>query len=87
MFNLIKMNLYRMTRAVSTWVLVIVIAAFGMLQFGTLKLMMDDPFNMFDGAGTALVGTETMTGTDTVSTFLQNSNILIIVSIFIVTFT
>ncbi|MBO4474092.1 MAG: hypothetical protein IK020_02910 [Clostridiales bacterium] len=86
MFNLIKMNLYRMTRAVSTWVLVIVIAAFGMLQFGTLKLMMDDPFNMFDGAGTSLIGTETMTGTDTVSTFLQNSNILIIVSIFIVIF-
>ena len=49
MFNLIKMNLYRMTHAVSTWVIAIVTVLYAFLQFGALKLMMDDPLHMFDG--------------------------------------
>ena len=86
MINLIKMNLYRMSRAVSTWVMAIVVAVFGFMQFGSLKLFLDDPFNLFDGTGSELLGYETLDGVKTVSTFLQNSNILLILAIFVVLF-
>ena len=55
MFNLIKMNLYRMSRAVSTWVIAIITVCFAFMQFGSLKLIFDDPFNMFDGSASSMV--------------------------------
>ncbi len=87
MFNLIKMNLYRMSRAVSTWVMAIVAVLFGILQFSSLKLMLDDPLNMFNGSGTDMLGYTVLNGVRTVATFLQNSNVLIILAIFVVMFT
>ncbi|MBR5426597.1 MAG: hypothetical protein K6E26_01680 [Clostridiales bacterium] len=87
MFNLIKMNLYRMSRAVSTWVMAIVAVLFGIMQFSSLKLMLDDPLNMFDGSGTQMLGYTVLNGVRTVATFLQNSNVLIILAIFVVMFT
>ncbi|MBO7564081.1 MAG: hypothetical protein J6T40_04430, partial [Clostridiales bacterium] len=86
MINLIKMNLYRMSRAVSTWVMAIVIAVFGFMQFGSLKMFLDDPFNLFDGSGSSSLGFKTLDGVQSVSTFLQNSNILLILAIFVVLF-
>ena len=88
MFNLIKMNLYRMSRAVSTWVMAIVAVLFGILQFSSLKLMQDDPLNMFsNGSGTDMLGYTILNGVRTVAAFLQNSNVLIILAIFVVMFT
>lgn len=87
MFNLIRMNLYRMKHAVSTWVIVIVAICFAFLQFGSLKLLMDDPFHMFDpGEGAEMLGFATVGGTNIVSTLLQNSNVLIIAAVFVVLF-
>jgi len=86
MFNLIKMNLYRMTHAVSTWVIAIVTVLYAFLQFGALKLMMDDPLHMFDGGAVSILGMDNVTGIDTVTNFLQNSNVLIIFAVFVVIF-
>ncbi len=86
MINLIKMNLYRMSRAVSTWVMAIIIAVFGFMQFGSLKMFLDDPLNLFDGSGSSSLGFKTLDGVKSVSTFLQNSNILLILAIFVVLF-
>ena len=86
MINLIKMNLYRMSRAVSTWVMAIVIAVFGFMQFGTLKIILDDPLNLFDATSSSMLDYSTLDGVKTVTNFLQNSNILLILAIFVVLF-
>lgn len=86
MFNLIKMNLYRMSRAVSTWVIAIITVCFAFMQFGSLKLIFDDPFNMFDGSASSMVSFDRLDGVSAVSTFLQNSNVLIILAVFVVLF-
>ena len=38
MLNLIQMNLYRMKKAVSTWVLAIVAVAIAVLDFSIMKI-------------------------------------------------
>ena len=86
MYNLIKMNLYRMSRAVSTWVIAIVMVFFAFMQFGSLKLIFDDPFNMFDGSASSMVAFDQLNGVSAVTTFLQNSNVLIILAVFVVLF-
>ena len=86
MFNLIKMNLYRMSRAVSTRVIAIVMVCFALLQFGSLKLIFDDPFNMFSGEAGSMVAFDRLDGVSAVTTFLQNGNVLIILAIFVVLF-
>lgn len=87
MLNLIKMNMYRMRHAVSTWVIAIVTIVFAFMQFGSLKLLLDDPFNMFDaGEGAKMLGFATVGGENLVTTLLHNSNILIIAAVFVVLF-
>ncbi len=87
MLNLIKMNMYRMRHAVSTWVIAIVTIVFAFMQFGSLKLLLDDPFNMFDaGEGAKMLGFATVGGENIITTLLHNSNILIIAAVFVVLF-
>ncbi len=76
-----------MSRAVSTWVIAIVTVCFAILQFFSLKLIFDDPFNMFDGNGAAMMSIDKISGVNAVTTFLQNSNVLVILAVFIVLFT
>lgn len=85
MINLIKMNLYRMMNATSTKVLAIVSALFGLMQFGILKLIADDPFNIM-GSAASEMGFDSVTGATLVSNFLRSSNFLIIVAVFVVLF-
>ena len=86
MFNLIKMNLYRMVHAVSTWVLAIVAALLAFLDFGIMKIMVDDPFKLFGDAGSKMLGTTTITSRTTIAGFLISSDILIVLAIFVVIF-
>ena len=75
-----------MSRAVSTWVIAIITVCFAFMQFGSLKLIFDDPFNMFDGSASSMVTFDRLDGVSAVSTFLQNSNVLIILAVFVVLF-
>ena len=75
-----------MSRAVSTWVIAIITVCFAFMQFGSLKLIFDDPFNMFDGSASSMVSFDRLDGVSAVSTFLQNSNVLIILAVFVVLF-
>lgn len=81
MFNLIKMNLYRMTHAVSTWVLGIVAMAIAFLDFGLMKILIDDPFKMGISDGKT-----TITALKTIGSFLMGTDLLIILAIFVVIF-
>lgn len=84
MFNLIKMNLYRMSHAVSTKVLAIVAVAISILGFGLMKIILDDPFHIFcDIEGLTLAGSASLSSS---VTQLLASGMLIVISIFVVIF-
>ncbi|MBO4928081.1 MAG: hypothetical protein J5379_07530 [Clostridiales bacterium] len=85
MLNLIKMNLYRMTHAVSTWVLAIVAVLYGLMQFGIMKIIMDDPFNIMEGMSEAM-GLSEATAASVFTSIIRSSDFLIIAAIFIVLF-
>ena len=85
MFNLIKMNLYRMTHAVSTWVLAIVAALYALMEFGIMKIILDDPFNMMEGMAESM-GVSSMTAGSAITSILRGSDFLIIAAIFVVLF-
>ena len=74
-----------MMNATSTKVLAIVSALFGLMQFGILKLVADDPFNIM-GDMAAEMGLSSVTASTLVANFLRTSNFLIIVAVFVVLF-
>ena len=85
MRNLIKMNLFRMRKAVSTWVLAIVAVAIAILDFGIMKIYVDDPFNW--GLGEIIQMESGMDMMKTITGFLRGTDLLIILAIFVVIFT
>lgn len=86
MIKLIKMNLYRMTHAVSTWVLMACMIAMTLFAFSMNKLVLDDPFNMNLSQGMQDVPTY-MTSIDSISSYVQVGMIIMLVGIFVVIFT
>lgn len=84
MFNLIKMNLYRMVHATSTKVLAIVALALSILGFGLEKILLDDPFHIFSEIeGLTIAGTSSLSSS---VSMLLASGMMIVISIFIVIF-
>lgn len=83
MGNLIKMNLYRMTHAVSTWVLACVSVAIALMDLLANKMLHDGLFGIDFGTEAA---TPLLTGIETLCNFFQSSNILIVAAIFVVIF-
>ncbi|MBR3057786.1 MAG: hypothetical protein IKG93_07420 [Clostridiales bacterium] len=85
MLNLIQMNLYRMKKAVSTWVLAIVAVAIAVLDFSIMKIYVDDPFGWGLAEITGMEGGMDMM--KTITGFLRGTDLLIVLSIFVVIFT
>ena len=84
MFNLIKMNLYRMTHAVSTKVIALVWIFLTLFNFTVMKIVMDDPFNIMSEADKTLAGSAV--SADMIHSLFVSSNFLIVLSVFVVLF-
>jgi len=84
MFNLIKMNLYRMTKAVSSWVILFVAMAIGVLDFAMLKITVDDPFHL--GMAETAGFTSGMNWMVALQGVFFGTTLLIVIGVFVVIF-
>lgn len=79
------MNLYRMSKAVSTKVIAIVWIFLTLFNFGVMKIVVDDPFNIMSEADKATLATSSV-ASDLIQSLFVSSNFLIILSVFVVLF-
>lgn len=84
MTNLIKMNLYRMVHAVSTWVLAFTAVALALLDLVANKMIYDGLFGI--DYGDLAKGYAGTTATNTIMDFLKSGDTILIVAIFLVIF-